>query len=169
MNPLLTMKRFVFRAVVFIPVLTSATVFAVQPVPEPASRPQWVHIPSTDESRNFYLDRSSVRVIDGDVEAWDVVIYSDVTQKDSSSGRTIKEKRTYRRSSCSRNDQALLKGAIFDEDGKLIESVAQPYESAPKVFIPYGTIAWSQLIIACELAGLPTPQPFVNGVKAPSN
>jgi hypothetical protein len=130
-------------------------------------RSQWVHVPSVDESRDFYLDRSSVRVVEGDVEAWDVVIYKNPSQRDPSSGRLIKQKRTYRRSSCIRSDQALLKGSIFDEEGKLIELITQPYEKAPKVLIPYGTIAWSQLVLACEIAGLPAPQLPGNGLKAP--
>jgi len=140
-----------------------------QDVPQNDSpfRSQWVRLPSVDESRDFYLDRSSIRLVEGDVEAWDVVIYKQATQTDATSGRLIKQKRTYRRSSCARTDQALLKGAIFDSEGKLIELITQPYERAPKVLIPYGTIAWSQLVLVCEIAGLETPQISGSGLKVP--
>lgn len=132
-----------------------------------AFRPQWIHLPSVDESRDFYLDRSSIRLVDGDVEAWDIVIYKQPTQTDPTSGRLIQQKRTYRRSSCMRTDQALLKGSIFDKEGKLIELITQPYERAPKVLIPYGTIAWSQLVVVCEIAGQPAPQLPGNGIRTP--
>jgi len=135
---------------------------------ESAFRPQWIHLPSVDDSRDFYLDRTSVRIVDGDVEAWDIVIYKKPTQTDQASGRFIKQKRTYRRSSCVRNDQALLKGSIFDAEGKLIELITQPFERAPKVLIPYGTIAWSQLVMVCEIAGLAAPQLPGNGLRAPA-
>jgi hypothetical protein len=132
-------------------------------------RSQWIHVPSVDDSRDFYLDRSSVRLVDGDVEAWDVVIYKQAKQTDLASGQLIKQKRTYRRSSCTRNDQALLKGSTFDSDGKLIELVVQPFERAPKVLIPYGSIAWSQLVMVCEIAGLPSPQLPGNGLRTPAS
>jgi hypothetical protein len=132
-------------------------------------RSQWIHVPSVDDSRDFYLDRSSVRVVEGDVEAWDVVVYKQAKQIDSASGQFIKQKRTYRRSSCTRNDQALLKGSTFDSDGKLIELVVQPFERAPKVLIPYGSIAWSQLVMICEIAGLASPQLPGNGLRTPAS
>jgi hypothetical protein len=135
---------------------------ALLPAPAAAAtsedrRPEWLHMPASDANMDFYLDRASVTVTEGQVEFWDVVIFRKPTQRDETSDRWIKEKRTLRRVRCGTAEQALIRGASFDDGGHLIEAVTlQPADSQFSTVRP-GTVAASELYRACKEAGIDVP------------
>ncbi len=130
---------------------------------------EWVHVPANDDNMDFYVDRNSVTVHDDDLEFWDVVVFRRPVQKDEPSGRMIKEKRTLRRVSCSHQDQVLLKGSSFDEFGQLIESVMLSPATLSRVTVRAGTVASSELLLACRLARQDVPLEAVPRQGAASN
>ena len=117
---------------------------------------------------DFYLDRASIIIRDGEVEFWDVVIFHQPTQKDEPSGRLIKEKRTLRRADCMTQEQALLKGSSFDENGRLIEALTLSPGAIRRSSVRPGTIAASELYRACTEAGIEVPfAPPARALPAP--
>ncbi len=121
-------------------------------VPElPAEyHPAWVHVPASDSNMDFYIDRNSVVARDQEIEYWDVVVFRQANQIDEASDRRIKEKRTLRRVHCEHQDQVLLKGASFDEAGRLIESITLPPAGSARTPVRSGTVASSELLRVCR-------------------
>lgn len=120
-------------------------------------RPEWIHLPASDPNLDFYMDRNSVVTRDGEIEFWDVVIFRKPTQRDEASDRMIKEKRTLRRINCASQEQSLLKGSSFDEQGHLIEALTLPPAMSQRAPVRSGTIAASELYRACKEAGQDVP------------
>jgi hypothetical protein len=135
--------------------------------PSDERRPEWVHVPASDLNMDFYMDRASIHVSDGEVEFWDVVIFHKPTQKDEASTRWIKEKRTLRRVNCARQEQALIRGASFDDGGHLIEAVTLPPATATRNAVHAGSVAASELYRACKEAGLDVPAEAAERARGP--
>ncbi|MDE3009855.1 MAG: hypothetical protein KGI67_03115, partial [Pseudomonadota bacterium] len=136
---------------------TAAALPDTMPAAQPTHRPEWMHVPASDPNMEFYLDRASIEVHHGEVDFWDVVIFRQPTQRDETSERWIKEKRTLRRVRCANGQQALIKGSSFDEQGHLIEAVQLPPSGARFVQVHPGSVAASELYRVCREAGIDVP------------
>ena len=124
-------------------------------------RPEWVHVPAGDPNLEFYIDRASAQIRNSGVEFWDVVIFDRPTQRDETSERWVKEKRTLRRVRCEEGQQALLRGSSFDEGGHLIEAIALPSEGVVFSSVRPGTVAAAEIYRVCKDLGLPVPDVLV--------
>lgn len=113
----------------------------------------WVSIPVKDPNREFYLDQASVHIENGEVLFWDKIVFKQPTQTDEASGQMIKEKRILHRANCKTQEWTLIRGAIYDEQGRFIEALTPSKENAPRSSIKLGTVAAIELARACKLTG----------------
>ena len=117
------------------------------------SQSEWVSIPVLDPNREFFFDQNSVQLREGEIEFWDRIIFKKPTQLDEPSGHMIKEKRILHRADCKTQEWSVVRGAIFDEQGKFLEALTPTKDSTPKTLLKLGTVAALEVAKVCKLMG----------------
>ena len=127
-------------AVAVFPALLAGPLFAAD----------WVSFRANDPNVTFYVDRASVKVSGPTVSFWETMMFDKPNRKDEVSGRLIKEKRVYRVMNCRSRTQGYRYGAIYGENGKLIESVLVDETKVEMAPIVEGSVAEGEHRMVCE-------------------
>ncbi|HTD90454.1 MAG TPA: surface-adhesin E family protein [Burkholderiales bacterium] len=111
---------------------------------------QWVPVEAHSTNRVFAVDTLSIRRDGAIVTFRERLVFTKPEQRDAVSGKLIKEKQVLRAMRCSEKTQGVKAGSLFDESGRLIESVSLDDKLIAWAPIPQGTVAEREMDLVCN-------------------
>lgn len=114
-----------------------------------ADNQDWVAIPSTAPNITFAVDVASIQRNGDLVEFMEKLTYLKPDQIDTTSGRTIKEKRVLRIMNCKERTQGFSMGSKFSDAGTLIERMTIEPNQVVMRGVPATSLAERELELVC--------------------
>lgn len=153
------------RAFLFI-VLLGRTVISM--AAEPVA--QWVPVAASAENLAFAVDVASIQRKGETVTFRERVVFANPDQRDAVSGKLIKEKHALRAMRCNDRTQGVKSGTLFDENGRVIESVSVDDHLIHWLSIPQGSVAEREFDLVCEPKAVAEPviKPVAQPAVAPA-
>ncbi len=129
-----------------------------------ASAEQWRELPTNAPNVVYAIDFDSLERQGDVVRFREKLTYRVPVLTDSASGRLLKEKHMRRVMQCDRHTQGLLSGALYSDDGHMIEQVSFNAEQVVMSAIPAGSLAEFELNLVCSqpakaMPSVKSPQP----------
>jgi hypothetical protein len=114
-----------------------------------AAAEQWVAVEASSENLAFAVDVASIQRKGDSVTFRERVVFANPDQRDAVSGRLIKEKHALRVMRCNERTQGVKTGWLFDENGRVIESVSVDDHLIHWLPIPQGSVAEREFGLVC--------------------
>lgn len=109
----------------------------------------WLPLPVVSGNVSLALDKNSLAIEGSQAMFWERAQFERAEEKDEVSGRMITSKRVYRVMNCANRTQGVLRGSLFGENGKLIESIILLPEKVQMEAIPAGSVAEYEFNLVC--------------------
>jgi hypothetical protein len=129
----------------------SVCIFALNLANTSFASDAWYLITESDSNISIAINLATLERQNNLVIFWERVEFDEPEQQDEISGRLIKYKRTQRVFNCETRTQGVLRGALFDENNKLIEASIAELADVAMTSIPPDTFAESQYDLVCSL------------------
>lgn len=111
---------------------------------------QWVPLEAHSERLAFAVDVASIQRKGETVTFRERVVFTNPDQRDAVSGKLIKEKHALRVMRCKAKTQGVKTGWLFDDNGRMIETVSVEDRLIHWLPIPEGSVAERQFDLVCE-------------------
>ena len=122
-----------------------------------AGTEQWRVLPTNAPNVVYAVDFDSLERQGDVVRFREKLTYVVPDQTDPASGRLIKEKHMRRVMQCAQRTQGLLSGALYSDDGRMIEQVSFNPDKLTMSAIPAGSLAELELNLVCSQPAKATP------------
>ena len=111
---------------------------------------QWVAVGADSERLAFSVDMGSVLRKGESVTFRERLVFTNPDQRDAVSGKLIKEKQALRVMRCNDRTQGVKSGTLFDENGRMIETVSVDDCLIHWLPIPPGSVAEREFDLVCD-------------------
>jgi hypothetical protein len=111
---------------------------------------QWVAVEANSERLAFSVDMASIQRKGETVTFRERLVFTNPDQRDTISGKLIKEKHALRVMRCNDRTQGVKTGTLFDEHGRMIETVSVEDRLIHWLPIPASSVAEREFDLVCE-------------------
>lgn len=122
----------------------------VEPVAPIAPIVQWVTVEASSANLAFAVDVASVQRKGETVTFRERLVFTNPDQRDPVSGKLIKEKQALRVMRCNDRTQGVKSGTLFDEHGRMIETVSVDDHLIHWLPIPANSVAEREFELVCN-------------------